>query len=240
MLRSSNGQDTDTIRSGMQVRILHEGTTIGRAVDCVSGINSITENTMPHKKHYDWIEIQKDYDAGLSFRGLQHKYGIAFNSLVNAKNRGDLITRTKSEASKLRIAEHGPTVMGQDARRRLSERMSQHNPGGKSKWYEVSGKKVQGTWERNFALYCNENNIAWDRCKPWKYVLDGKIKSYTPDFYLPAFDLYVEIKGRWWGNDRAKMDAVIEQHPDKKILIIEKQEYSKLYADVADVVLAPS
>ena len=224
----------------MQVRILHEGTTIGRAVDCVSGINSITENTMPHKKHYDWIEIQKDYDAGLSFRGLQHKYGIAFNSLVNAKNRGDLITRTKSEASKLRIAEHGPTVMGQDARRRLSERMSQHNPGGKSKWYEVSGKKVQGTWERNFALYCNENNIAWDRCKPWKYVLDGKIKSYTPDFYLPAFDLYVEIKGRWWGNDRAKMDAVIEQHPDKKILIIEKQEYSKLYADVADVVLAPS
>lgn len=195
---------------------------------------------MPHKKHYDWIEIQKDYDSGLSFRGLQHKYGIAFNSLVNAKNRGDLITRTKSEASKLRIAEHGPTVMGQDARRRLSERMSQHNPGGKSKWYEVSGKKVQGTWERNFALYCNENNIAWDRCKPWKYVLDGKIKSYTPDFYLPAFDLYVEIKGRWWGNDRAKMDAVIEQHPDKKILIIEKQEYSKLYADVADVVLAPS
>lgn len=195
---------------------------------------------MPHKKHYDWIEIQKDYDAGLSFRGLQHKYGIAFNSLVNAKNRGDLITRTKSEASKLRIAEHGPTVMGQDARRRLSERMSQNNPGGKSKWYEVSGKKVQGTWERNFALYCNENNIAWDRCKPWKYVLDGKIKSYTPDFYLPAFDLYVEIKGRWWGNDRAKMDAVIEQHPDKKILIIEKQEYSKLYADVADVVLAPS
>ena len=224
----------------MQVRILYEGSAIGRAVDCVSGINSITENTMPHKKHYDWIEIQKDYDAGLSFRGLQHKYGIAFNSLVNAKNRGDLITRTKSEASKLRIAEHGPTVMGQDAKRRLSERMSQHNPGGKSKWYEVSGKKVQGTWERNFALYCNENNIAWDRCKPWKYVLDGKIKSYTPDFYLPAFDLYVEIKGRWWGNDRAKMDAVIEQHPDKKILIIEKQEYSKLYADVADVVLAPS
>ena len=224
----------------MQVRILHEGSAIGRAVDCVSGINNITENTMPHKKHYDWIEIQKDYVAGLSFRGLQHKYGIAFNSLVNAKNRGDLITRTKSEASKLRIAEHGPTVMGQDARRRLSERMSQNNPGGKSKWYEVSGKKVQGTWERNFALYCNENNIAWDRCKPWKYVLDGKIKSYTPDFYLPAFDLYVEIKGRWWGNDRAKMDAVIEQHPDKKILIIEKQEYSKLYADVADVVLAPS
>lgn len=30
LLRSSNGQDTDTIRSGMQVRILHEGSAILR------------------------------------------------------------------------------------------------------------------------------------------------------------------------------------------------------------------
>ena len=30
LLRSSNGQDTDTIRSGMQVRILHEGSAIYR------------------------------------------------------------------------------------------------------------------------------------------------------------------------------------------------------------------
>lgn len=191
---------------------------------------------MPHKKHYDWVEIQKDYDSGLSFRGLQRKHGLAFNSLVNARNRGDLTTRTKSEATKIRIAEYGPTVMGTDARRRLSERMSQHNPGGKSKWFEVNGKKVQGTWERTFALYCNENNIIWDRCKPWKYVLDGKTKSYTPDFYLPAVNLYVELKGRWRGNDRAKMDAVIEQHPDKKIFIIEKEQYNDLNASLAYMV----
>ena len=192
------------------------------------------------KKIFDWNAIQHDYDDGLSFRGLRKKHGLAFNSLVNAKNRGDLITRTKSEATKLRLAEYGPTVMGAEARQRLSERMSQHNPGGKSKWFEVNGKKVQGTWEKTFALYCNDNNIAWERCTSWKYALDGKTKSYTPDFYLPAFDLYVEIKGRWWGNDRAKMDAVIEQHPDKKILIIEKEQYNNLDAVVADVVLAPS
>ena len=36
------------------------------------------------------------------------------------------------------------------------------------------------------------------------------------------------------------MDAVIEQHPDKKILIIEKEQYNNLDAVVADVVLAPS
>ena len=30
LLRSSNGQDTDTIRSGMQVRILYEGSAIYR------------------------------------------------------------------------------------------------------------------------------------------------------------------------------------------------------------------
>lgn len=82
----------------------------------------------------------------------------------------------------------------------------------------------------------NARGIAWERCKPLKYVLDGKTKNYTPDFYLPAFDLYVEIKGRWWGNDRNKMDAVIKQHPDKKFFIIEKEQYIDLDASLAYMV----
>jgi hypothetical protein len=32
------------------------------------------------------------------------------------------------------------------------------------------------------------------------------------------------------------MDAVIEQHPDKKILIIEKEQYNNLHASLAYMV----
>lgn len=49
----------------------------------------------------------------------------------------------------------------------------------------------------------------------------GKKRHYTPDFYLPKYNMYVEIKGHWWGNDKEKMVTVIEQYPDKQLLIIE-------------------
>jgi hypothetical protein len=188
------------------------------------------------KKTFDWIDIQQDYDFGLSYRQISKKYNISQMTLASAKKRGIFVTRTMSEAKRNYDKNNPPAPMSLEARERQSIRMSTHNPGGRSKWFEVNGKKVQGTWERTFALYCNEKNIVWDRCKPWKYVLDGKTKSYTPDFYLPKFDLYIEIKGRWWGNDRAKMDAVIEQHPDKKIFIIEKEQYNDLNASLAYMV----
>lgn len=58
--------------------------------------------------------------------------------------------------------------------------------------------------------------------------MNGKVKSYAPDFYLPSYDIYLEVKGYWRGNDKEKMKCVIEQHSDKKIIIIEKQEFNKI------------
>ena len=119
-----------------------------------------------------------------------------------------------------------------EQRQATSARMSLNNPGGKSKWFEVAGKKVQGTWERNIALKFEETNVIWEKPKTnndiWKYVLDGKIKSYSPDFYLPEYDIWLEVKGYWWGNDKEKMDIVQKTYPYRKILIIEKEEYNKI------------
>lgn len=183
---------------------------------------------MPHKKHYDWKEIQKDYNDGLTYRDLEKKYGVTQNAISKARKRGELKTRSPSEAGLLYYKHNPAQVMGIEARKRLSERMSENNPGGKSKWFEIDGKKVQGVWELEFAKYCNNHDIHWTRCKPWKYEMDGKVRHYTPDFYIPSKDLYVEIKGHWWGEDKRKMNAVLEQHNDKKIMILEKEQYQLL------------
>lgn len=122
--------------------------------------------------------------------------------------------------------------MGPDARKRLSMAQSLNNRGGKSKWFDYKGQKLQGTWELNVARKLDELNILWYKPKVnndvLTYVLDGKVKSYTPDFYLPEYNVYLEIKGYWWGNDKAKMNAVIQQHQDKRIVIVEKAEYNKI------------
>ena len=164
----------------------------------------------------------------MSYRDVSKKYKISQLKIANAKKAGLLSTRNISEAMTLFIKNNGPSVMGDDAKERLSKRMSAHNPGGKCKWYKISGTKVQGKWELNFAIYCNYNDIKWRRCKPWKYIIDGKEKRYTPDFYIPDKKLYIEIKGRWWGNDKQKMQCVKEQHPEKNILILEKEKFDKL------------
>jgi len=36
----------------------------------------------------------------------------------------------------------------------------------------------------------------------------GKLRKYTPDFYLPQYDMYVETKGRFPSTDRSKMRDV--------------------------------
>jgi hypothetical protein len=119
-----------------------------------------------------------------------------------------------------------------ETKRKISEKLSVNNKGGRSKWYEVAGQKVQGTWERNIALKLEELEIKWVKLKTnidtLKYEMEGKIRSYTPDFYLPEFDMYLEIKGFWWGNDKEKMRIVLETHKDKRIVVVEKLQYEQI------------
>lgn len=138
-----------------------------------------------------------------------------------------------SEETRKKLKEKGLRFRHtEETKRKLSEKMSINNKGGRCKWYEVSGQKVQGTWERDIAMKLDELNIKWAKLKTNKdtlqYELDGKQKSYTPDFYLEEYDLFLEIKGFWWGNDKNKMKAVMEQHPQKRVIIVEKQEYEKI------------
>lgn len=177
---------------------------------------------------YDWEMIQHDYTNGMSYRDLQGKYGMSQNTIAKARQRGDLITRSRTESAKLFFEKNGPNVMGDQAKLRQSQRMSEANPGGRCKWFEVAGKKVQGTWERDIAMELERRNVKWERCKPIPYIIDDIDKHYTPDFYLPEYNVYLEVKGYWWGNDKEKMDAVVKQHTDKRFVIVEKTEYRRI------------
>lgn len=108
-----------------------------------------------------------------------------------------------------RVAKYGATISKNtkgrpgrphtaEAKLKISRAMSINNKGGKSKWYKVSGQKVQGTWERNVAMKLDEFNVKWQKIKTnnhtFEYVMDGNTRSYSPDFYLVDFNIYLEIK----------------------------------------------
>lgn len=122
-------------------------------------------------------------------------------------------------------------IMSAESRKKLSERQSSNNSGGRCKWYEVSGVKVQGTWERDLALKMNELGVDWNRPTSglFPYTRENKQHNYTPDFFLPGCNIFLEVKGFWWGDDKNKMKLVVEQNPlAKKILLIEKGLFLRL------------
>lgn len=126
---------------------------------------------------------------------------------------------------------------------KISKALSRNNHGGRCKWFIVENAhgekvKVQGTWERRFSSVLNIIDPDW--IKPTLYHAehsfkwfddDGKAHTYTPDFWCPRLKKYFEVKGYWWGNDKRKMELVIEQNPHVTIEIIRKKElisYEKL------------
>lgn len=115
----------------------------------------------------------------------------------------------------------------------LSIRQSLNNTGGKCKWYKVAEQKVQGKWEKKLAEKFEELKVKWYKPKTGKDVFlygKEKLKAYTPDFYLEEFDLFLEVKGYWWGNDKEKMNIVVKQHNklQTNLKIIEKKEFEEL------------
>lgn len=75
---------------------------------------------------------------------------------------------------------------------------------GRTRKISAYGQTFQGEWELDFFEYCMTCLIEVERVKlGFKYEWNGN-RTYFPDFYLPAFDLYVEIKGYETERDLAK------------------------------------
>jgi len=61
-----------------------------------------------------------------------------------------------------------------------------------------------------------------------KYTKPEKIHTYTPDFYLPKQNIYIETKGLFTSQDRQKMRFIKEQHPNIEIRFIFSNAKAKI------------
>lgn len=97
------------------------------------------------------------------------------------------------------------------------------------RWHKIKNIKneefsVRGLWEVNVAKRLNDLGIYWIKAFPISYKSDI-IRHYTPDFYLPDKQAYIEVKGRYTDADKNKMKLVKEQHPEIKIYFLLQQRY---------------
>ena len=89
--------------------------------------------------------------------------------------------------------------------------------------------------ERQFAKLLDFYNIAWDY-EPRTFTLewdrDGRpAQAFTPDFYLPAYDIYIEIttlNQKLVTKKNRKARRLREQYPDIEIRVLYQRDYLHL------------
>lgn len=117
----------------------------------------------------------------------------------------------------------------------LNPMKNQSNPysrtkGGKRK--DLDNIYFRSAWEANIARYYNYLGIEWQyesKTFIFKNITRGSV-SYTPDFYLPKEDKWVEIKGWMDGKSKTKLKRFEKQFPEeyKKLQLITQKEYDEI------------
>lgn len=126
---------------------------------------------------------------------------ISLNRSASARNR------RHSDEFKDRLSQ---TVM------KKVEQGTWHLSFSKSRTHDYKGVKFHGSWEVKFAMHLDDKKIEWRRpTEKFQYTFEGKVRNYTPDFWIPELDSYVEIKGYQTPKDEAKWS----QFPLKLIVL---------------------
>lgn len=101
------------------------------------------------------------------------------------------------------------------------------------KWYRAVDSfgnecSLRGTWEKDVADWLNLQGVQWTRKHYLKYFDGSIIRTYSPDFWIPADNLIIEVKGYFSDKDKNKMKLVQEQNPEILIRFFMKNDIEQL------------
>lgn len=143
-------------------------------------------------KRYDWNEVQKLYDTGLSYRDLNKLIGIAYATLRSATKRGVFKSRTTSESSKLAVFKHDRKHDWTPERRKAQSE-------SKKKLYAEHPEKHPNRKlanNRQKMSYPERLVYDWLTSQNIEFIHQRKIDKYYVDFTIGS--LCIEIDGKYF------------------------------------------
>lgn len=148
-------------------------------------------------------------------------------ALKEAKAKEDKVRRAKINGDNRR-----GKPMSREAIEKIAKNSNQKHPyrGKAGKREDLENVYFRSTWEANFARVLKLMRVEF-QFEPkifWLKRANGSEMSYTPDFYLPKTDEYIEVKGRWFDDAKEKFDLFKEQYPHIKIKVVDSEKY-KVY-----------
>jgi hypothetical protein len=99
------------------------------------------------------------------------------------------------------------------------------NPPKHLKRIKYKNYLMRSSWEVAYAKYLDKQNVNWQY---ESRTFDLGEMTYTPDFYLPETDTYIEIKGWFREKDKIKMNNFKIKYSQEKIIILMKKDLENL------------
>lgn len=180
---------------------------------------------------------KKKYEKGLHPKGyLGHKHSNETLEKLSQKSKNKWETITPEELEERKIKARKTKI----ANGTLNPMNNQKNPysrakGGKRK--DLNDIYFRSSWEANIARYYNFIGVKWEfepKTFVFKDIKRGSV-SYTPDFYLPEEDRWIEVKGWMDGKSKTKLKRFKNQYPEeyKKLTLITEKEYKEIERKMA-------
>jgi len=157
---------------------------------------------------------------------------------VNAPNYG----RQISDDQKLKISQANT---GKQRSPEMIERMKIINKGkwageknphygkppahGKGEWFVLpNGSKIwlRSSYEVRVVVALLESDVKFEY-EPRNFSLNNGT-TYTPDFYLPEYDIWWEVKGYWRDDAKEKIGKFFEKYPEENLRILYEQDLIEL------------
>ena len=88
-------------------------------------------------------------------------------------------------------------------------------------------------WEANMARLYTYLNIRWEYATV-SFEIGGQ--KYTPDFYLPEENKYVEVKNFWWSYSKIRDEKFRKRYPAITLDVILKEQYEALEKKYAHLI----
>ena len=101
------------------------------------------------------------------------------------------------------------------------------NVSGRVKTISYNGFDLKGSWELLVAKWLDSNNVKWtNKTNGFEYNWNDSIHIYFPDFYLPDYDIFIEVKGYERYRDRCKWNNF-----PKHLLVFKLKEINLIKLD---------
>lgn len=169
------------------------------------------------KGHKGTNQFIKAKELGLDPPIVSKETREKFSNIWKGKHHTDIEKKKISEGIKKAIIEH-------------PESYSSSNVNGRVKHYKYNGFILDGKWELEVAKYLDSKNIKWEKpSKGFEYEWNNSVHIYFPDFYLPEYNYYIEVKGYQRDRDLYKWKAV------DKLIIIKEKEIKEIRNNIYDI-----